>query len=270
MSVLQAFILGIVQGVTEYLPVSSSAHLLLTPYFLGWSIDKDINFVFNVLIQLGTLFGVFVYFSKDIWSITVAFLHGIKTKKPFYNENAKLGWLLIVATIPGAFFGVTFKSSIVPYFSSIRSTFLFLLVTAFFLVLAELLGGRKNTVVKTKHALAMGFAQSLALFPGISRSGSTIAFGVFFGLTRAAAAKFSFLMSIPIMFGACAVALDEVLLSEELLSALWLPLLVGFVTAAISGYFVIKWFLKFLRQRSLYWFAAYCLGLSLIGLCIYG
>ena len=269
MSILQAFVLGIVQGITEYLPVSSSAHLLLTPYFLGWSLNKDINFVFNVLIQLGTLFGVFVYFSKDIWSITVSFLQGIKIRKPFHNEDAKLGWLLIIATIPGAFFGITFKNNIVPYFSSVKSTFLFLLVTACLLILAEYFSNDRKTTVKVRHALFMGFAQSLALFPGISRSGSTIAFGVFFGLTRAAAARFSFLMSIPIMFGACAVALDDVLLSDELLSALWQPLLVGFTAAAISGYFVIRWFLGFLRQRSLYWFAAYCMGLSLVGLYVY-
>jgi undecaprenyl-diphosphatase len=270
MDLTQAVVLGIVQGVTEYLPVSSSAHLVLVPLLLDWHFPHDQEFIFDVLVQFGTLVGVIVYFSRDLWQIATHLCLGLVQKNPLASPEARLGWLVILATIPASIAGICLKKYVQSYFESPRAVMFLLLVTAGLLMLAEFLGKKKSAEVKTKEALIMGFMQIVALMPGISRSGSTIAAGVLSGLSKETAARFSFLMSIPIMIGASLVAGKDLLDSNTNFSQMLFPVLIGMTTSAITGYFVIRWFLEFLKTQSLLWFAFYCALVGGSGLIFYG
>ena len=267
MDLLQAFILGIVQGATEYIPVSSSAHLVLVPWFLGW---PDPSFEFEVLVQWGTLVGVFAFFWEDIWAVTKAVLQGLARRSPLATFEAKLGWLVVVATIPAVILGLLFKDYFEAAFASPALAGGFLILTALLLFAAERMGTR---VRELEHftwldAVIVGFWQAAAILPGISRSGSTIGGAVMRGFNRTAAARFSFLMSIPALLGAGLVALLDLLEAGNL--AAELPAIsVGFVSAAISGYICIRWLLHYLQRHSLYVFAGYCLIVSMVSL-VYG
>ncbi len=199
MSMLQAIILGIIQGLTEFLPVSSSAHLVLVPFFFGWSLPADQAFAFDVLVQMGTLLAVIVYFRKDLLQIVVGFLQGIIQRRPFGSPQANMGWYLILATIPAGIFGLLVKDKVEAAFQSPVATALFLLGTAAILFISEWIGKRTRPLesLTWKDALWIGCAQAISIFPGISRSGSTIAGGLLRNIERKSAARFSFLMSIP-------------------------------------------------------------------------
>ncbi len=271
MNLFQALILGIVQGLTEFLPISSSAHLVLVPYFLGW--DKTIPveqiFPFGVLVQLGTLLAVIVYFWKDLWAILKAWFDGILRRKPFESAEARMGWYIILATIPAGIFGLLIKKQVEAAFNSPAATGLFLLVTAAFLVAAEIFGKSKRSLASIGwlDALVMGLFQAAAIFPGVSRSGSTITGGMLRGLDRPSAARFSFIMSIPIMLAAGILSLGD--LSGLSTLQTFLPsLLVGFVAAAIFGFLSIRWLLNFLRTKPLIGFSIYCALLGIITLIV--
>ncbi len=267
MDLLQAFILGIVQGATEYIPVSSSAHLVLVPWFLGW---EDPSFEFEVLIQLGTLLGVFIFFWEDIWTIAKAVLTGLAQRKPFETFESKLGWFVVLATIPAAVFGLAFKDVFEQAYASPQLAGAFLILTAILLVVAERFGARTRELEKITwlDALIIGFWQVAAILPGISRSGSTISGAVLRNFTRPAAARFSFLISIPALLGAGVVATVDLLESGTL--ATQLPAIsVGFLSAAVSGYICIRWLLHYLQRNSLYVFATYCLIVSIASI-VYG
>jgi undecaprenyl-diphosphatase len=267
----QALILGIVQGLTEYLPVSSSAHLVLVPQVLGWHVNPAEAFVFDVLVQLGTMIGVFCYFFTPIKEVIVSVLKGLALRRPLHDSNAQLGWLVALASIPAAILGFTFKTQLSEYFSSPLASCYFLILTAVFLFGAEWLNLnlRKQAPTK-KDALFIGLAQGLALFPGVSRSGSTIAAGMLCGLNRIDAARFSFLMSIPVMIGASLVASFDLIHDAHLINHLLIPLAIGFISAALTGYLVIKWFMDFLSTQRLFIFASYCLGIGLAGALYFG
>jgi len=260
MTLFQALILGLVQGVTEYIPVSSSAHLVLVPWLLGWEMDPDIVFAFDVLVQWGTLVAVVVYFWRDLWAILAAVVRGLISKRPLATSEARLGWLLVVATLPAVVFGLLLKDTVEAAFDSATATAASLLVTATLLTVSEWLGRRDRSLdaLSWLDALWIGLGQSVALFPGISRSGATIAAAMSRHIDRAAAARFSFLMSVPVIFGAGLLPLKD-LLEAGMLGAHLPALAVGFVTAAVSGYVCIWGLLAFLRRRPLYVFAAYCL-----------
>ncbi|HMN13120.1 MAG TPA: undecaprenyl-diphosphatase UppP [Bellilinea sp.] len=269
MTIFQAIVLGIVQGLTEFLPVSSSAHLVLVPYLLKWNIPADFNFAFDVLVQLGTLVAVITYFWKDLLQITKAMISGIKTRELFANPDARLGWLVLLATIPAGFAGLLLKNQVEAAFASPLMTAGFLMVTALLLLGAEFLGKRTRDLgdLNWKDALWIGFFQALSIFPGISRSGSTMAGGMTRNLERPASARFSFLMSIPIMLAAGLVSildLKDIPNTESLL----LPLIVGFIVAAIVGYFAIKWLISYISKHSFKGFAIYCLAAAWIVLLI--
>jgi len=266
MTTFQAIILGIVQGITEYLPVSSSAHLVLVPAVLKWDIHGKEAFIFDVLVQMGTLLGVLIYFSKDLIKITRNFLRGIYHRKPFETQEARIGWYVIIATLPATFFGLLLKDRLETFFDSPKAALVFLLFTGLVLILGEYFGKQLRNKVKLKDSVLMGFSQSLALFPGMSRSGTTISMGMLSGLTRSEAAKFSFLMSIPVMFGAAILALKDLLENEVLIQNQLSNIIFGFAAAAISGYIVIAWFLTFLKKQSLIYFAVYCLLVGFLGL----
>ncbi|MCL4560621.1 MAG: undecaprenyl-diphosphatase UppP [Chloroflexi bacterium] len=264
MTLIQSILLGIVQGLTEFLPISSSAHLVLVPYLFGWKIPAQEAFIFDVLVQDGTLLAVIVYFRKDLLRIITAFINGLVRRQPFAEPDARLGWYLILATVPAGIFGVTIKNTIEAAFSDPAATALLLVATGLFLFLAERFSrrSRKMEALNWKDALWIGVAQAVAVFPGISRSGATISGGMARNLERVSAGRFAFLMSVPVMLAAGLLAgLD--LLKTPSAGSFMLLVLAGFLTAAVVGYFSIHWLLRFLTRRPLYIFAIYCVVLGL-------
>lgn len=267
MNILQFILLGILQGVTEFLPISSSGHLVLLPALLRWNIPDEKAFVFNILVQVATLIAVIVYFWKDLLEIFSAVFSGLLHSKPFENSAARLGWYIILATIPAGLAGLLIKDTVEEAFSSPSLVAVFLLITAGLLIVSEKIGKRNRDLTKLYwvDAVVIGLSQALAIFPGISRSGATITGGMTRNLDRPSAARFSFLMSIPIMLAAGVLALMDLSAIPEAVA--WLPEFIpGFIASAITGYLSIKWLLKFLLTRSLYGFAIYCAALGIISL----
>lgn len=263
MTYLQAIVLGIVQGITEFLPISSSGHLVLVPYLLGWNLTPEFIFPFDVIVQLGTLAAVIIYFWKDLMEIAAQFVRGILQKKPFEDPHSRSGWLILLATLPAAAAGLLLNNLVAAAFHSEVATALFLYGTAILLFASEKFSkiDRNLQEIGWKDALWIGLAQALAIFPGISRSGATIAGGMSRGINRKDSARFSFLMSIPIMVGAGLKSLLELTQMSDY--ARLLPLLaVGFLTAAVVGYVCIAWLLKFITKHSFNIFAAYCAGIA--------
>jgi undecaprenyl-diphosphatase len=269
MTLIQAIILGIVQGLTEFIPVSSSAHLVLVPAALGWSFSRDATFVFDVLVQMGTLLAVIVYFRRELIALITGVVAGILRLRPFDNPMSRLGWLLVLATSPAVVAGLLLKDLVEQAFSSPIAVCAFLLITALWLTLSERSGKRSRdlTGLTFIDALWIGLTQVMALFPGISRSGATIGGGLTRNMDRASSARFAFLMSIPVMLGAGVIASGDLIRNTEL-RPLIPPLAVGFVMAAIVGYVSIRWLLAYLSSHSLRLFAAYCAIVGVAGLVL--
>lgn len=269
MTIFQSILLGIVQGITEFLPVSSSAHLVIVPYLFNWDIPANQAFVFDVLVQVATLVAVFAYFWHDLGVIIKAFFQGLIKKAPFADPDARLGWLLILATVPAGLGGLFLKDEVERAFESPAITAIFLFVTAGLLVVAEKIGKRKRELVSLtwKDAVWIGVFQAIAIFPGVSRSGATITGGMTRDLVRPAAARFAFLMSIPIMLAAGLLASVDMVQMPDLGSAL-LVFIPGFIAAAVTGYLVIRWLLKYLVQHTLYDFAIYCVAAGVVTLLV--
>jgi len=270
MTLVQAIVLGIVQGLTEFLPISSSAHLVLVPWLLGWSFDAESAFVFNVLVQLGTLVSVVLYFRVDLLVMAQALWKGVRSRRPLVDPASRLGWMILLASIPAALAGLLFKDWVEQAFASPLAVCVFLLINAAIMFGAERLARLERSLqqVTAQDALAIGAAQALALFPGISRSGSTISAGIVRGLLRPEAARFSFLMSIPVMLGAGMIATLDLIRSPSSTQQIG-PILVGFASAAIVGYLAIRWLLGFLARRSLTPFAVYCAVVGLAGIALF-
>jgi len=261
MSLVQALFLGIIQGLTEFIPVSSTAHLLIGQTILGLPAD-DTMFSFLVLVQIGTILSLFVYFWKDLLSIFFDTLKNLGGLKDFASlpSNAKMGWYIILATIPALLAGYLLKDAVEALFrlplleASIR-----LFTAAILLTLAEWLTSKKRTLASMSwlDALVVGLFQIIAVFPGASRSGSTISGGMFRGFDRPSAARFAFLMSVPVMLAAGAYEMLDVVRMPGLTE--FLPALaVGFIAAAIVGWLAVRWLLAYLAGHSLYAFSAYC------------
>jgi undecaprenyl-diphosphatase len=269
MTLLQAIILGIVQGLTEFLPISSSAHLVLVPYLLNWNIPEEPAFIFDVLVQVATLVAVIVYFWKELVAILRAWLQGLAQRKPFADAASRMGWYILLATLPAGVIGLALKDLVEWAFASPMAVAFFLLLTAGLLVTAERAGRRSRAIqaLGWKDALWIGFGQALAIFPGISRSGATIFAGMTRDLERPAAARFAFLISIPIMLAAgLAAGLD--LLQMDGFADLLPVFIPGFIASAVTGYLSIRWLLSYLVRHSLHGFAIYCIGLSALVLTI--
>jgi undecaprenyl-diphosphatase len=254
MTLFQAFVLGIIQGLTEFIPVSSTAHLLLSQSILKIPAD-DAMFSFLVIVQLGTIVSLFAFYWKDLLDILKA-TFDFKRSTPERN----LGIYIIVATIPALLAGYLLKDAIEAMFKQpLLQASIRLFAAAILLTLAEALT-RKNRTLDSMtwlDALIVGLFQIIAVFPGASRSGSTISGGLFRGFDRPSAARFAFLMSVPVMLAAGGYEILDVIQMPNL--GEFLPLLaVGFVTAAVVGWFAIKWLIGYLSKRSLYVFAAYC------------
>jgi len=270
MTIIQAIILGIVQGLTEFLPISSSAHLVLVPYWFNWDLSTDQAFVFNILVQMGTLIAVIIYFSKDLIKIIQEFIKGLITKKLFENSESRLGWFIILATIPGGLAGLLLKDQVEVIFISPLVVVGFLIFTALLMAIAERLGKKMRELEKMTalDAIIIGIFQAAAIFPGISRSGTTISGSLFRNFTRKAAARFSFILSIPIMLAAGVIGVVDLFQLPSLTE--FLPImLIGFVVSGLVGYFAISWLMKFLAKRPLYTFSIYCAVAAIFTLVIH-
>ncbi len=256
-----AILLGVIQGLTEFLPVSSSAHLVFTQHFLPGFRQPGI--LFDVLLHLGTLGAVFIYFRQEISRIVRGFL---SPRSEGGGEGRRMGWLLIVATVPTGIIGLTFKDFFEALFTQIQPVAASLLVTGGLLFLAERMrsDGRGIGAMRVPDALIIGVMQGVAIIPGISRSGSTIAAGLFRGLDRELAARFSFLLSIPAILGAVVV---EGRHAASVPPEDVLPYLAGTIVALVVAYSTIGWLLRLVQEHRLRYFAYYCwiLGLAVLG-----
>ncbi len=260
MTFFQSIILGIVQGITEFLPISSSAHLVLIPYLLNWRIPEEQLFPFDVLVQLGTLVALIYYYREDLWIIIKAVFKGIISGKPLAEVEARVGWLTALASVPAGIVGFTLRKAIKGTFTNPALTAVFLFITAALLVLGEVFGKKQREIdnLNWKDALWIGCFQAVSLLPGISRSGSTITGGMTRNLKRKTAGQFSFLMAIPAFMGAGLVGTLEMLRIPDLKN--FLPVMVtGFLIAMVVGFLAISWLIKYIGSHSLLPFAGYCL-----------
>jgi undecaprenyl-diphosphatase len=270
MTPFQAIVLGIVQGLTEFLPISSTAHLRIIPEFFSW---REPGPAFSAVIQWGTLVAAILYFRHDIARLTVAFILGLRTRQPFATQDARLAWMIGVGTIPIVVCGLWLQSDIKKTFRSLYVIAYVMIGLAVILFLAELWArwrhkrGQSGTnldQVGWWQALMVGLAQALALVPGASRSGVTITGGLFAGLTRESAARYSFLLSLPSVFGAGLHQLygerAELLATQESI----LNLALATVVSGVVGYASIAFLLHYLRTRTTAIFILYRLALGTI------
>lgn len=265
MGVLEAIVLGIAQGLTEFLPISSTAHIRVIPAFFGWA---DPGAAFTAVIQLGTLLAVLIYFRGDIARITKAWFRGLTDPAARIEQDSKMGWTIALGTIPILVLGLTFKSQIEKDWRSLEIIGWTLIGMGLLMGAAERFGPQRRGLdaVTWKDGLWVGIWQSMALIPGASRSGSTITGGLIFGLDRAAAARFSFLLSIPSIFAAGLLSMKEH--ASALFGAQAVPVLVATVAAFVSGYWAIDFLLKFLARRSVYVFVVYRVVLGIVLLAL--
>ncbi len=258
-ALIHAAILGIVQGLTEFLPISSSAHLILVPRLLGWKDPFIDSAAFDVMLHMGTLVALLVYFWRDLIEILGAWLASIRDRRIGDDPERRLAWLLVVSVIPAAILGAAFEGF---FDQTFREHYQWIAI--FVLVGATLLwlGERRGTQAKgldgmvLRDAVTIGAAQALALFPGASRSGITIAAGLLLGLKREAAARFSFLMAVPVIAGA-GLWKARTLVGANLGGAQVNELVVGVVTSATFGFIAIAFLLRFLRTNPTTVFIAY-------------
>ena len=268
MSWLQVIVLSIVQGLTEFLPVSSSGHLrIVSELFWG----EDAGASFTAVIQLGTELAVLVYFAKDIWRILTAWFAGLfdKAKRGF---DYRMGWMVIAGTIPVGLAGVLLKDLIRENFRNLWITATVLILFSLVFILAERRGKKSRGFeeLTMKDAVLMGLWQCLALIPGVSRSGGTISGGLFLNLDREAATRFSFLLAIPAVLASGLFSLPDAFDPQAGQAASGMQLLVGSGIGFIVGYISIAWLLKFVSNHSFAWFAAYRIPLGVIVMILLG
>jgi undecaprenyl-diphosphatase len=277
MTYLQSLVLGLVQGLTEFIPVSSTAHLRIIPALLGWD---DPGAAYTAVIQLGTLTAALVYFASDIRDLTVAAVRSLFSAEVRKTPNAKLAWAIAAGNVPIVVLGLAFRHFIETEARSLILIAVMLIVVAVLLLIAERLARHTRTTASMGfwRAQTVGLAQALALIPGASRSGSTILGGLAVGLTRADATRFSFLLGLPAIFGAGVLELAKLVkqarAGEGLLGTPdgWGVLAVGLLVAGIVGYWSIGFLLRYLSHRSTLVFTVYriVLGLAILGLAFAG
>ena len=258
-TVFQALIMGIVQGLTEFLPVSSSGHLILVPYLFGWDDPFITSLAFSVMLHIGTLVALLAYFRDDWLRLIPAGLAAIRHRSFGADPDRKLAWLLVAATIPAAVVGFLLSDVLETQIRQPGLVAVTMVVGGLILLVADRIGGQSRSVddVTFPVATGIGAAQALALIPGISRSGISISAGRFAGLDRAAAARFAFLMATPITAGAIVFEARKLLTGEAGVVVATMPLLVGLVASLVSGFAAIHFMLRYLRTRSLQVFVWY-------------
>lgn len=261
---LQAIILGIVQGLTEFLPISSSAHLRVTAALAGW---PDPGAAFTAVTQLGTETAVLLYFRRDIAGIVGTWFASLSNPAKRREPAAKMGWFVIFGTLPIAVLGLVFQDLIETELRDLRIVGATLIGFGLVLAIADRLGrnARSLSELNLPHALGYGFAQALALIPGVSRSGGTISAGLFLGYDREAAARYSFLLAIPAVVASGVLELTKI---GEGPAPAWGPTLLATIVAFGVGYAVIVWFLRYISTHRFTGFVVYRVlaGLLLIGL----
>ncbi len=259
MDIFQALILGLLQGLTEFLPISSSAHLVFVPWLLGWDEESVSSLQFSVALHMGTLLAVLVYFAPDWRRLIGAFFASVVERRIGDDPDRRLVWLIGLGTIPAAGIGVFAESSIDAMFhdpgnqrTGLLIIAVMMIVMGALLMLAERVGKRTVPLegIRLPVALAVGFAQALALIPGVSRSGSTITMGLFAGLKREAAARFSFLLSTPVVLGAGVKQAYDMVQEGGLPADELTGFFVGFLASAISGFLCIYFLLRYLQRHS--------------------
>ena len=269
---VEALLLGIVQGLTEFLPVSSSGHLVLLQHLFGWGqLPLDSILTFDTTVHLGTLLAVVAVFWRDLLDLLKGWWQGLRQGRPLETTEARLAWWIILGTVPAVLAGLLLEKSFERIFGSPRAVGGFLLLTALLLALGEWRGRRERDLdtLTWLDSLLIGIGQAAAIAPGLSRSGATIATGMLRGLKRETSARFSFLLSMPIIAGTGLLQLARLILSDngEIPA---LVLLVGFLAAAVSGYAAIRFLLNYVRRRPLYPFALYCVVVGLLTIVLLG
>lgn len=264
MGPLVAALLGIVQAVTEFLPVSSTAHLLLVGELLGESLGDPRFRAFVTIIQSGTAVAVVVYFRADLWRLGSAWLAAIRAGRPLATADARLAWYIALGTVPAAILGKLFERPIEALGNGVIAFSLVFWGLA--MAAAERWASHRRTLsdLTARSAFAIGVGQALALVPGTSRSGSTITTGMMLGFSREAAARFSFLLSVPIILGAGAYKLAKALPVLRGEPSWRTATVVGTLVSAVAGYLVIGWLLRYLRTRTTYLFVAWRLALGVL------
>jgi undecaprenyl-diphosphatase len=261
-SVVQAIIIGLVQGATEFLPVSSSGHLVLVPWWLGWD---DPGLTYDTVVHLGSLVALVFYFRRQIMQLLSGWWHSVRTRS-LATDQAHLSWLVIASARPGTLIGYFGESFFRRILGSPRDVSLLLLGTGALLLAGERVGRKTGSLraMNLGHALVIGLVQGCAIAPGLSRSGATIAAGLMLGLRRDEAARFSFLMSIPIIAGAAGVQVLKDAFAGLIMGQIP-QLAAGFLAALLAGYVAIRFLLDYVCRHSLRPFAYYCWAISLAG-----
>jgi undecaprenyl-diphosphatase len=277
-TILESIILGIVQGATEFIPISSSAHLIIVPWLFGWSDPALTSLTFDVALHLGTLLAVLAFFARDWLRLIRAFFQSIAERRIGTDPDRRLAWLVVIGTIPGGIAGVLFESKLDALFhqpgvpiTPIAMIIMAVIIAGFgvLLLLADHLARHVQGMqdLNLKNTLLIGLSQALAVFPGVSRSGSTITTGLALGLKRETAAKFSFLLSAPIIAGAGLKSLWEIYSGLKTGAVAQTDLIlfpIGFIMAAISGFLCIRLLLNYLQKHNINIFVYYRWALALL------
>lgn len=257
--ILRSLILGIVQGLTEFLPISSSGHLELINYWMGSTESLDSDLLMIILVHFGTACSILYVFRKDILSIILNLL------RP-HTESGRLGWMIALSMVPAAIIGIFFESFLESIFSgTIIYVGVFLVVTGFVLFFTPKIQ-RKEGQLNYKNALIIGIAQAIAVLPGISRSGMTIAAGLHLDIDKEKAARFSFLMVLPLIFGK--VILDMISGDMVISQTNYIPILTAFVSSFIVGIAACKWMIDIVKRSKIHYFAFYCIAIGLFTIVI--
>ncbi len=269
MDLLRSIVLGIIQGLTEFLPISSSAHLAIFPQLFGW---EDPGAAYTAVVQIGTEVAVVLYFWRDIWTIASAWLRGLVSRKARQDPNWMMGWFIIIGSTPIVVFGLLLEDLIDRDFRNLWVMAVMLIGLGLLLGLAEKVG-RKSTPIESLtmgHAILFGLAQSCAIVPGVSRSGATITMGLLLGYERQAATRYAFLLAIPAVLGAGIYKLKDIPGGENAYGTF--PTIVGTLVSFAVGMAVIHWLLKYVSTHSYAPFVIYrvVLGLLVIGLLVFG
>jgi undecaprenyl-diphosphatase len=257
---LEALVLGLVQGLTEFLPISSSAHLRIVAALAGWS---DPGAAFTAVIQIGTELAVVLYFGRKIGRIIAAWFFSLYKRSYRGDPNARLGWLVIIGSLPIVLLGLLFQDDIRTTFRDLRITATVLIVFGLVLAVADRVGAKRREIdqLTVPHGLGYGFAQALALVPGVSRSGGTVSAGLLLGYTRADATEYAFLLAVPAVFGS---GLYELTGIGEGASPQWGPTILATLVSFGVGYLVIAWLMSFIKTRSYLPFVIYRIVLGVL------
>jgi undecaprenyl-diphosphatase len=266
-SVFEAIVLGITQGLTEFLPISSTAHLRIVPAFAGW---EDPGAAFTAVVQLGTMAAVVIYFRRDLWRIGQAWLRSLRDREVRQTLDARLGWYIVIGTIPIGIFGLIFKDQIE---SGARDLYLIgsaLIVLGLLLLASEEAARHDRPLerITRRDGVLIGLAQALALVPGVSRSGATLTAGLFLGFDRPSAARFSFLLSVPAVVLSGLFEFVSIVDGSEDTHAGLGALAIATLMAFVVGYASIAWLLRYLTRHSTLVFVVYRVALGVLVLAL--